>query len=330
MNKVVLSILVANLIWTGWLARSTVSTEKAETVVVHEMVQRDEKKGIQSVALSQASEVVVKTAKQAVFHWREVEAIDYQTYIVNLRAIGCPEQTIRDMIVADVHALYLRRYGVMMADEPVKFWENGYGVSSSSVEKERLIGEERETLVQLLGNAVEVPSWNGKIDSGTEDFRLSKALEGKRGAILDCKKRFSEARDIVFNNSADGILTDDELGQLQALENREQQALAEILTPEEIEEMEVRNSPLAEQLRKNLSGLDVTEDEFRALFRLKTNLEPATRALQSVEELKTVCEAYAGAVQNVLGAERFQQFIMAENSEQESDIGQNESDRAAQ
>src|SRR4051812_22680940 len=40
------------------------------------------------------------------FTWHEVESGDYGTYIANLRTIGCPEQTIRDIIVADVDLLY--------------------------------------------------------------------------------------------------------------------------------------------------------------------------------------------------------------------------------
>src|SRR6267154_3522550 len=43
------------------------------------------------------------------FSWQEVESPDYPTYIANLRSIGCPEQTIRDIIIADVNALYSRK-----------------------------------------------------------------------------------------------------------------------------------------------------------------------------------------------------------------------------
>jgi len=38
------------------------------------------------------------------FHWSNLEATDFPTYIANLRSIGCPEPTIRDIITADVEA----------------------------------------------------------------------------------------------------------------------------------------------------------------------------------------------------------------------------------
>src|SRR5687767_12623141 len=43
------------------------------------------------------------------FTWHEVESSDYETFIKNLRTIGCPEQTIRDIIVADVDLLFGHR-----------------------------------------------------------------------------------------------------------------------------------------------------------------------------------------------------------------------------
>jgi len=35
------------------------------------------------------------------FSWQEIESPDYQVYIANLRDIGCPEQTIRDIIIGN-------------------------------------------------------------------------------------------------------------------------------------------------------------------------------------------------------------------------------------
>src|SRR6185436_10607243 len=43
------------------------------------------------------------------FHWGMVEADDYKEFIENLRGIGCPEETIKDIIIADVNKLYASR-----------------------------------------------------------------------------------------------------------------------------------------------------------------------------------------------------------------------------
>src|SRR5258708_21648472 len=43
------------------------------------------------------------------FHGSRLESEDYRLYAANLRGIGCPEATIRDIITADVDDLYSRR-----------------------------------------------------------------------------------------------------------------------------------------------------------------------------------------------------------------------------
>jgi len=48
-------------------------------------------------------------AQGETFRWSQIESSDYRAYISNLRGIGCPEQTIRDLISADVDSLYAPR-----------------------------------------------------------------------------------------------------------------------------------------------------------------------------------------------------------------------------
>lgn len=53
--------------------------------------------------------VVAPAAEIKPFHWGQLESADYRTYIVNLRGIGCPAQTIHDIIAADLDSLYASR-----------------------------------------------------------------------------------------------------------------------------------------------------------------------------------------------------------------------------
>src|SRR5580693_6929888 len=43
------------------------------------------------------------------FNWSQVESPDYPVYIARLREIGCPEETIRDIVIADVNKLYANK-----------------------------------------------------------------------------------------------------------------------------------------------------------------------------------------------------------------------------
>ena len=43
------------------------------------------------------------------FSWSQLESTNYHAYITNLRRVGCPEQTIRDIITADIDGVYAGR-----------------------------------------------------------------------------------------------------------------------------------------------------------------------------------------------------------------------------
>jgi hypothetical protein len=43
------------------------------------------------------------------FSWSQLESADYPIYIANLRSIGCPERTLREIIKADVADLYAQK-----------------------------------------------------------------------------------------------------------------------------------------------------------------------------------------------------------------------------
>ena len=58
------------------------------------------------------------------FGWQTVESADYREYIANLRAVGCPEETIRDIIRADVKKLYeQKRKEVRRAAPRFEYWK---------------------------------------------------------------------------------------------------------------------------------------------------------------------------------------------------------------
>src|SRR5262249_28988634 len=56
------------------------------------------------------------------FSWSDVESPDYRIYIARLREVGCPEQTIRDIVVADVNQLYARKKMTEVVTPDQQWW----------------------------------------------------------------------------------------------------------------------------------------------------------------------------------------------------------------
>ncbi len=82
------------------------------------------------------------------FQWGQLESSDYRTYIANLRAIGCPEQTIRDIITADVDTLYASRRRQLQQEQA-----GGPDPLALQTQLQRLQSEETGVLLALLGPA---------------------------------------------------------------------------------------------------------------------------------------------------------------------------------
>ena len=92
-----------------------------------------------------------------VFDWRQVESADYRTYVANLRSIGCPEQTIRDLVTADLQqAFAARRREVLAPHVRTNFWE---AADRSTLARERRAVDEEfgNALRQVLGAEVAAP-----------------------------------------------------------------------------------------------------------------------------------------------------------------------------
>src|SRR5690348_11397855 len=76
---------------------------------------------------SDASKNLARTnyvVRKQIFSWREIESPDYPTFISNLRSIDCPEQTIRDIIIADVNSLYSLKRATNLITSEQQWWRS--------------------------------------------------------------------------------------------------------------------------------------------------------------------------------------------------------------
>src|SRR5881296_1357458 len=91
-------------------------------------------------------------------HWSMIESEDYHAYIANLRAIGCPEPTLRDIIYADVSELFVRKRQASLESMERQFWdlmatdESQHGNDEWQMTYDTLKEEKAKLLKDLLGD----------------------------------------------------------------------------------------------------------------------------------------------------------------------------------
>ncbi len=89
--------------------------------------------------------------------WQQVESGNFQEYMANLRGLGMPEQTVRDIVLADVNRLYDEKKRAVLdsIERKDEFWKPG-GTSRtagpSEMDQLRTLAKEKEGLLRdLLG-----------------------------------------------------------------------------------------------------------------------------------------------------------------------------------
>ncbi len=248
------------------------------------------------------------------FTWAEVESDDYNKYIANLRDIGCPEQTIRDIVVADINALFARRRAKEIVPEDPQWWKpdlRSQIAKSIQDQRAKLDEERRSLLTRLLGAGWEstpddAPSKSDVALTGPILGNLSEATKQAVYAILE--RATSRAEALNADDSSKPI-DPAELAKIR-LQTREE--LGKILSPEQLEEYLLRWSHNAGLLRDSLKNFEVNADEFRALFRARDGYDQQLQLLAgkddafSTRQREELEKQRDNAMRQALGADRFQ------------------------
>ena len=256
---------------------------------------------------NEAAPVVVEVA--ATFNWQQVESADYRVYIENLRAIGCPEATIRDIIVADINELFAGRIKELVDGVTGRFWDFmlNHGeleklVEEKAKELNALDDEREEMFATLFGEKDPMAKIREAEQEKEERARWRQTLDFLPGAklaqFLKIKDRFSAARQDL--KQPGNTLTHDERGRKsQELNLEEERQIHALFTPQELEEYKLRTSSAA-GFRPGLADFEATEEELRAIARAKMNQKQAPAQGPADAEIK-----------ELLGAERFAAYQRA-------------------
>lgn len=210
--------------------------------------------------------------------WAQLESEDYRTYIKRLRAIGCPEQTIRDIIIADldkmmapkVRSIYGRRSESHYWNSEEEELANNHDHREWLRQEHEIDREKREIIQELVGADLVRERLKLK---GYEDYyerRLSFLPEEKRDSVRVILDKYDDQQQEIRGLDREGEpLSAEDASRLRSLEEQRQAELAAVLSPEEREQYELWLSPTANTVRYAMYGMNATEQEFRSVYDLQ-------------------------------------------------------------
>jgi hypothetical protein len=223
-------------------------------------------------------------AVSTAFRWASLESTNYFDYVANLRAFGVPEETVRDIVVADVNKLYASLEAPLKAQlsSPDATRQNttarraALEASLEARQKLRdLLREKNELLKALVGVTLplERPGANPR-----ELERYQSAFNALPSAKRDAVREIQENYWLNFDAllaSAPSRRSTGFAEALRKLKADRQAQLGKVLTAAELEEFEIRTSGVGVGLSEALADFKPGEEEFRQIFRIRRQLDEA-------------------------------------------------------
>jgi hypothetical protein len=195
--------------------------------------------------------------------WPSLQTADLSDLVSRLRAAGFPPDIIRAMLAAQISEGFAARRKALVSDaDNLPFWKTFRPDPKTEIALRQLYREEQKTLRALLGPEPDANDPLNQVEQGRRLDGLPREKVGEISRILD---DYDEKRSDIY--SAGTYSADRE--KIAALDKQQHAALAALLTPQELEEYDLRNSDTAHSLRTDLAAFNSTEQEFRAIFRLQ-------------------------------------------------------------
>ena len=235
---------------------------------------------VQQIAVRKVNATNLLAALAGRLNWAGIESTNYVTYINNLRAFGCPEETIKDIILTDIAKAYARRKGqIQMQAGAYRFWQTSETgtlgeVSDPKVAEQiaALDREQRELVRELLEVDFDVEMAKYSSGENYEELAYGFLAPEKRDRVNDLQSKFDQLEQEIYEGSK-GFLLDADQEALRRLQKQREAELAQVLSVEELEEYQLRMSPTSSSLRAQLHGFNPSEEEFRKVFRLQKTFD---------------------------------------------------------
>jgi hypothetical protein len=213
-------------------------------------------------------EVLTNLVDAPGFQWSQIETNDYEAYAVNLRAVGCPEHVVRQMLLAEIEEHYADRRAD--AEKQTNFWETesqrDARLLESLREHRRLDIEKRALLARILGVSWSFKAFDVYVRQKETAIFMGCLSDDAALRVMDAGMRVDLEKDL-FRAETKGIVIDVDEPRLEALIAELRRGMEQAVTPAEAEEMLLLVTDLGSGLlnKHRFSGLPLNGHELRRI-----------------------------------------------------------------
>ena len=234
------------------------------------------------------------------FHWSQLRTESWTTYRDDLLSIGCPKSTVREILLPLILRHFSEKRRTLLSPWVSHFWELASPPRSDWKQLQMALNaigkQERDAMRDLLKGSRDVPPRN--FSSRGSNLELDSQL-----AFLPDEKQ-EQIRDILRQYRFQSQERRRNVDSVVDLELVKAEQLAAILTPDELDQLKLRQSK--EATLRELDSIDLSEEEVAKIIRIREAAPPDTgEPSSSTDEDQKIEE--------LLGSERARQLKLAED-----------------
>ena len=269
------------------------------------------------------------------FSWNQIASENLKIYRDHLRAIGCPEPTLREIIRAVINERFGARRRGILASFQDRYWDlvlhrelpgrQRFSRTEWGQALAALAGERQDLIVDVLGRVGLTTELERQTQRAELEQRRAWLSPEKRDRLIELEARYQQRLADwagTLGSRVDVLPTPEDQDQLLKWQQEFDDSEKQLLTPEELAELQLRESDVA-GWAGSLPGFQPGEDEWRSLTGLRSQYEQSQRELDnsnlSDEERAArqngLQTGFDDAVKAALTPEQFSQYQLANNDQ---------------
>lgn len=280
---IALSLLTNAALAFKWRQSRSTVTAPAESEKLHrtQPVAKPTTSKVRNPEPAMAANAAAKPMPSAKPTWAQLfSAADLKGSVQRLRAVGCPEETIQDLVLAEVTRRYAEKsQAIWRLPEADKYWlaPDRDAMLFGSERSKQFAAMEKERVALLTELFGFDPQKRQREESGIFDYRerqVSFLPAEKREVVQRYLDEYS-AKENEHQRRNRGLHDAQERAERKELQEEKKRGLAAFLSPEEVRQWELRSSQMASQLQSEITTMSLTQAQYEALFAVRSKVGDA-------------------------------------------------------